>query len=72
MNNQQQEEAVPEDRDSDSTVNQESLWLWCGDSLGTQEEERPPLEAGVRGLVWDSRPRGPNACVVNCSSDSAI
>jgi hypothetical protein len=28
-----------------------ALWLWHGDSLGTQEGEHPPLEAGTRGLV---------------------
>jgi hypothetical protein len=33
-----------------------SYWM---DSSGTQEGE-------ARGLVWDSRPRGLSACVVNC------
>jgi hypothetical protein len=28
--------------------------------------ERPPLEAGTRGLVKDSRPRRLSACIVNC------
>jgi hypothetical protein len=28
------------------TVNQELVWLWHGDSSGTQEGERPQLEAG--------------------------
>jgi hypothetical protein len=36
----------------------ESLLLWRGDSSGTQEGERPPLETGTTGLVMDSRPRG--------------
>jgi hypothetical protein len=31
-------------------VNQELLWLCDGDSSGTQEGERPPWEAGTRGL----------------------
>jgi hypothetical protein len=44
------------------TVSQVLLWLWDGDSLGTQEGERPPLEAGTRGLIRDSRPRGLSAC----------
>jgi hypothetical protein len=50
--------------------------MWHGDSLGTQEGERPSLEAGTRGLVRDSRPRG---LIAFCSemqtvrnSDSAI
>jgi hypothetical protein len=33
------------------------LRLWRGNGLGTQEGERPPLEAGTRGLMEDSRPR---------------
>jgi hypothetical protein len=28
--------------------------LWDGDSFGTQEGERLPLEAGTRGLLWES------------------
>jgi hypothetical protein len=38
-------------------LSQELLWLWYEDSLRTQERERPPLKAGIRGLVNDSRPR---------------
>jgi hypothetical protein len=33
------------------TVSQQLLWLWKGDSSRTQEGERPPLEAGTRGIV---------------------
>jgi hypothetical protein len=33
------------------TVSQELLWLWSEDISGTQEEERPLLEAGTRRLV---------------------
>jgi hypothetical protein len=33
---------------------------------GTQEGERPPLEAGTRRLVRDSRVRGHSACMMNC------
>jgi hypothetical protein len=33
-----------------------------GDSFGTQEGERQPLEADTRGLVRDSRPRGLSVC----------
>jgi hypothetical protein len=40
----------------------ESLWLWDGDSSGTQEGEYSPLEAGTRGLVCDSRARRRSAC----------
>jgi hypothetical protein len=32
-------------------VSQGSLWLRHGDSLGTQEEKRPPMEAGNSKLV---------------------
>jgi hypothetical protein len=32
-------------------VSRELLWLWDGSSSGTQEGERPPLEASTRGLV---------------------
>jgi hypothetical protein len=38
----------------------------CGCEVGTLREplkgERPPLETGTRGLVSDSRRRGPSAC----------
>jgi hypothetical protein len=44
QDSRRQEEAVPEDGVSECTVSQESLWLWYGDSSGTQERERPPLE----------------------------
>jgi hypothetical protein len=47
-------------------VSQQLLWLWHGDSSGTQEEEHPPLEACTRGLVKDSRLRGLSAYIVNC------
>jgi hypothetical protein len=47
-------------------LGQESLWLWGGDSSGSQEWERPPLEADTRGLVKNSIPRRPSACVVKC------
>jgi hypothetical protein len=40
----------PYDEVSDSVVSQELLWLCDGDSSGTQEGERPPREAGTRGL----------------------
>jgi hypothetical protein len=61
----------------ESTVSPESLWLFSGDGSETEEGERPPLDAGTRGLVWDSKPRGLSACAVNfgqavCNSDSAI
>jgi hypothetical protein len=36
---------------SKCTENQESMCLRHGDSSGTQERERPPLEVGTRGLV---------------------
>jgi hypothetical protein len=50
-----------------SALCQELLWLWNGDSSGSQEIERTPLEAGTSGLVRDSRPRrGVSVCVVNC------
>jgi hypothetical protein len=45
----------------------ESLWLWDGNSLITHEEECPPLEAGTRELVWDSRPRVQSVWYSNCS-----
>jgi hypothetical protein len=35
----------------------ESLQLWDGESSGTKEGERPPLEDDTRGLVWDIIPR---------------
>jgi hypothetical protein len=44
----------------------DSLWLWDGDSSGTQEGERPTLQDGTRGLVWDSILRKLSACVMNC------
>jgi hypothetical protein len=47
---------------SESIVRQVLLWLWNGYSSGTQKIEHPPLEAGARGLVMDSRPRGRSAC----------
>jgi hypothetical protein len=47
---------------SECTLSQESLWLWSGDSYGTQEGERPPLEAGTRGVMRHSKPRGFSAC----------
>jgi hypothetical protein len=36
---------------AESTVSQELLWLRHGESSGTQEGDRSPLEAGTRGLV---------------------
>jgi hypothetical protein len=48
----------------ESNVSQVSWWLWDGGRSGAQEEESPRLEAGTRGLVRDSRPRGRNACAV--------
>jgi hypothetical protein len=48
------------------TVSQELLWLWDRDSLGIQQRERPSWEAGTRGIMRDSRPRGLSACIVNC------
>jgi hypothetical protein len=45
-----------------STECNESLWLWDGESLETQEREHAPLEVGTRGLVWDSRLRGSSGC----------
>jgi hypothetical protein len=45
-------------------VHCESLWLWDGDSSGTQVMECPPLEADARGPVRDSRPRGLSVCVL--------
>jgi hypothetical protein len=58
-------------------VSPELLWLWEKDSLGAQEGELLLLEAGIRGLVRDSRPRRPSACVKNCreivwNSNSAV
>jgi hypothetical protein len=50
------------DEVSDSIVGHVLLWLWDGDSSGTQEGDRLPLEAGTRGLVRDSRPRRLSAC----------
>jgi hypothetical protein len=46
-----------EDEVRDSTVSQELLWLWHGDSSGTHKSKHPPLEAGTRGLVRNSRLR---------------
>jgi hypothetical protein len=48
---------------SDSTMSEVLLWLWDGDSSGTQEGERPPLEISTRGPVLASRPRGLSAFV---------
>jgi hypothetical protein len=56
-----------EDGVSESTVSQVLLWLWDGNSSGIQEGKRPPLEAGTRELVRDSRPKGLSECLVNCS-----
>jgi hypothetical protein len=53
-------------QEMESTVSQESLWVWQGDSSGTEEGERPPLKTGTRGLMRDSRPIGLSACVMNC------
>jgi hypothetical protein len=39
------------DEVNECTISQELLWLWSGDSLGTQDRERPPLEAVTRGLL---------------------
>jgi hypothetical protein len=50
----------------------ESLWLWDGDSSGTHEGERQPLEAGTRGLVRHSKPRSLKACVVNCRQTVSV
>jgi hypothetical protein len=41
--------------EKDCAVNHVLLWLWEGDSLGTEEGDRQPLEAGARGLVRDSK-----------------
>lgn len=57
---EQEEEA--EGGASDSTVSQELLWLWERESSWTQQEERPPLEAGTRGIVKESRPRELGVC----------
>jgi hypothetical protein len=48
-----------------------ALWVksCCGYGMrivGTQEIEHLPMETSTRGLVKDSRQRGPSACVVNC------
>jgi hypothetical protein len=40
----------PHDEVSDNIVSQELLWLCDGDSSRTQKGERPPWEAGTRGL----------------------
>jgi hypothetical protein len=42
------------------------LWVWRGDSSGTQEEECPPLEPGNKGLLKDRRLRRLSAYIVNC------
>jgi hypothetical protein len=44
------EEFVIGPNSSESTMSQMWLWLCDGDSLRTQEVERPPWEAGTRGL----------------------
>jgi hypothetical protein len=44
------EELVIEPTSNECTVSQVMLWMCSGDSSGTQEMERPPLEAGTRGL----------------------
>jgi hypothetical protein len=51
QNSRRQEETVPEG--GESTVSQELLRLWRGDTSRAQEMERPPLETGTRGLVKD-------------------
>jgi hypothetical protein len=40
---------------SGSIVSEQMLCLWQGDSQGNQEEERPPLEAGIIEQARDSR-----------------
>jgi hypothetical protein len=65
QSSRRQEEAV-KDRVGVHTVGQESLWLWHRNSSGTQEGQYPPLEAGIRRLVRDSRLRGPDVCILNC------
>jgi hypothetical protein len=54
------------DRVSECTVDQELLWLWYRDSLGTQEGKCPLLETSIRGPVRKSRLERLNACVMNC------
>jgi hypothetical protein len=39
-----------------NALSKKLLWLWPGDSLGHQEGERPPLEAGTRRLVKGQQP----------------
>jgi hypothetical protein len=48
--NQWQEKAAPEESKVEYTVSQELLWLYHGDSSETQEWERLPSEASIRGL----------------------
>jgi hypothetical protein len=49
-------QTVPDDREY--FVSHVLPWLWDGDNLGTQEGERPLLEAGTQILVRDSGPIG--------------
>jgi hypothetical protein len=60
--NQCQDEAVPEEFKSFVHCRLRVLWLWHGDSSGTKEGERTPLEAGTRGLVKIQQ-TGKNHCV---------
>jgi hypothetical protein len=46
------------------------LWLWPGDSSGTQEEDRPPLEACTRALMKDSRAGRLSGCY--CELERAL
>jgi hypothetical protein len=45
------------------------LWLWDGDSSGTQEGESPQLEGSTQGLMRNSIPRGLNECYSELQTD---
>jgi hypothetical protein len=41
----------------------------CGKGTVTQEGEHQPLEAGTKGLLWDSRPTGRSLCYNELQTD---
>jgi hypothetical protein len=59
---QSAEDSVIGQSSSECILSQVLLWLCDGDSSRTQEGECPPVEAGSRGLVRDSRPRELSVC----------